>query len=225
MSPAVPVRPARAPSHCRWVDIVGRNPAQLERVRRRLAFPRRLVALSLSEYLYPAVLPVEPGWFLITYFTIPAEWSVFALQPVMLWIGQYAIVTVSPWAGRQSVLNGMRTLHTTRDGLICQVLEAAVASHEEVGQKLNEAFFGRGGGSNPHLWHRKELRVVRFVQLLDHQLMLVRAVGMRDQRVRQVREQLQGLLEIARYAARQLRESGYCRICQRTEFLGQRKGH
>ena len=225
MSPTVRARPTRPQSTCRWVDVVGRNPAQLERVRRRLAFPPRLVALSLSEYLYPTAVRVEPAWFLITYFTSPVEWSVFTLQPVMLWIGKYTIVTVSPWAGRQSVLNRMRALHTTRDGLICQVLEAAVTSHEEVGQKLNDAFFGREGGDNPHLWHRKELRVIRFVQLLDHQLTLVRAVGIRDQRVRQVREQLHGLLEIARYAARQLRESGYCRICQRTEFLGQRKGH
>jgi hypothetical protein len=215
----------RTASYCRWVDVIGRNRTQLEHVRKRLALPLRLVPLSLSEHLHPAAIRVEPTWFLVTYFTSPSHREVFTRHPLFVWLADYSIVTISPWARRRSVLGATRGFNTTCKGLVCRVLEAAVASHEEVGRQLNDAFFGHDRGESPYAWHRKERRVVRFVQLLDHQLQLLHAVAIQNRKMRQVHEQLKGLLEIARYADRKLRESGYCRVCGRDEVLGQRRGH
>jgi hypothetical protein len=213
------------PSFCRWADVIGRNRTQLERVRTRLALPARLVALSLSEHLHPTAIRVGPTWFVVTYFTSPSRREVFARQPVFLWLADYSIVTISPWARRQSVLRALQALNTTRDGLVCSVLEAAVASHEEVGRQLNDAFFlGHDGGESPDAWHRKERRVAGYGQLLAQQLQLLHAVGIRSRQMRQVHEQLKGLLEIARSADRKLRTSGYCRICKRAAVRGQRGG-
>jgi hypothetical protein len=215
----------RPPSHCRWVDVIGRNTTQLERVRTRLALPPRLVSLSLSEHLHPTAIRVRPAWFLVTYFTNPSQRDVFTRLPVVLWLAKYSIVTISPWARQRSVFGAMQGLNTTRDGIVCRVLEAAVASHEEVGRQLNDAFFGPDGADNTYVWHRKERRVMRFVQLLDHQLQLLRTVGIHSREMRQVHQQLKGLLEIFRYADLKLRESGYCRVCRRQDFVGQRRGH
>ena len=215
----------RTPSHCRWVDVIGRNRTQLGRVQRRLALPPRLVPLSLSEHLYPTVFRVRPAWFLVTYFTSPVPREVFARHPLFIWLAAYSIVTISPWARGRSLLRATAGLKTTRDGLVCRVLEAAAASHEEVGRQLNDAFFGHDRGEHPYAWHRKERRLARFIELLDHQCRLLQAVGVQNRRIRQVHEQLQGLLQIARYADCRLRESGYCRVCRRNEFVGQRRGH
>lgn len=215
----------RPPSYCRWVNVIGRNRTQLERLQERLALPPRLVLLSLSEHLHPAVIRVRPAWFLVTYFTNPSHREVFARHPVFLWFAEYSIVTISPWARRRSVLGAHPGLTTTRDGFVHRVLEAAVASHEEVGRQLNDAFFGHDRGESPYAWHRKERRVIRFGQLLDQQLQLLHAVGIQSRKMRQLQQQLMGLLEIARYVDRRLRESGRCRVCTRDEVLGQRRGH
>jgi hypothetical protein len=65
----------------RWVDVVGRNRAQLERVGKRLNLPARLVSLSLAEHLHPTVLQVRPAWFLVTHFTTPSRRHVFTRDP------------------------------------------------------------------------------------------------------------------------------------------------
>jgi hypothetical protein len=210
--------------HCRWIDVVGRTQTKLDRVRRQLGLPPQLVPLSLSEYLQPAAVRVAPAWFLITYFTSASTRDVFTRHPVMLWLADYSIVTISPWARQRSVLQASRALRTTRDGLLCSILESAVASHEEVGRQLNDAFFGRHGSEGPFAWHRKERRVARFVQLLDHQTRLLQAVGMQHRAIRQLHEQLNGLLEIARLAERKLRESGICRVCRREAVRGRPRG-
>jgi hypothetical protein len=212
------------PQFCRWVDVIGRNPAQLERVRKRLALPPRLVSLSLVEHLQPAVIRVRPAWFLVTYFTTPSRRGVFARQPLYLWLADYAIVTISPWAKRRSVLGATGELDQTRDDFICRIVEAAVRSHEEVGRQLNEAFFVRNRGENPHAWHQKERRVARFGQLLDHQLEFVGAVGTRNAKIRRLYEQLAGLVHVAGTAHRKLRESGDCRVCRHEGAIGRRRG-
>jgi hypothetical protein len=216
---------SRTPRVCRWVDVIGRTRNQLERVQRRLALPPRLVPLSLSDYLHPTAVAVHPAWFLVTYLTSPSPGEVFVRHPIVLWLAEYAIVTISPWARRRSVLAGTTGLDTTRDGLVCRVLEAAVASHEEVGRHLNDAFFAHDRGDTSAAWHRKERRILRFIDLLDRQLELLQTVGMHGRKIRQVHEQLAGLTEIARYAERKLRESGYCGVCKREAAWGPRKGH
>jgi hypothetical protein len=160
-----------------------------------------------------------------TYFTIPSRRSVFSRHPLYLWLADYAIVTISPWERRRSVLGATGQLDETRDDFLCRVVEAAVASHEEVSRQLNEAFFAEDRGEIASAWHQKERRVARFGQLLDHQLELVRAVGVGNAKMRQVHKQLAGLARIAHYAARKLRESGYCRVCRQDEALGRRRGH
>jgi len=216
---------AGEPAFCRWVDVVGRNPAQLERVRKRLDLPPRLVSLSLAEHMQPAVIRVRPAWFLVTYFTTPSRRGVFARHPLYLWLADYAIVTISPWAQRRSVLGATGELDQTRDDFVCQIVEAAVSSHEEVGRQLHEAFFVGNRGENPHAWHQKERRVALFGQLLDHQLEFLDAVGTRTAKMRRVREQLAGLVQIARFAERKLRESGHCRVCRYDDAIGRRRGH
>jgi hypothetical protein len=214
---------AGEPAFCRWVDVIGRNPAQLERVRKRLSLPPRLVSLSLVEHLQPVVIRVRPAWFLATYFTIPSQRSVFARHPLFLWLADYAIVTVSPWAQQYSVVGATGELDQTRDEFLCRIVEAAVSSHEEVGRQLHEAFFVGNRAENPHAWHRKERRVALFEQLLDHQLEFLRAVGTAHPRIRQVHEQLAGLVQIARFANRKLRESAHCRVCRHDEVIGRRQ--
>lgn len=208
--------------HCRWVDIVGRNRIQLERVRQRLALPPRLVALSLSEHLRPAIVPVHPARFLVTYFTSPSPRYVFKRSPVFLWLGDDSIVTINAWAHGQGLLGASQGLRTTRDDMVSRVLEAAVASHGEVGWRLNDAFSGPDRDRNHFEWHRKERRLVRFGDLLDRQLQLVHAVRINNRTMRLVHQQLRGLREIARYADRKLRESGYCRVCTRTKIRDHR---
>jgi hypothetical protein len=207
------------------VDVVGRDPAHLERVRKRLALPRRLVILSLAEHLHPTVIPVRQGWFLVTYFTTPSRRRVFTRHPLCLWLAPYALVTVNPWARRGSLLKATGELDETRDDFLCRVLEAAVHSHEEVCRRLDQAFFAHDRGLDPYAWHHKERRVTLLARLLAYQLELLRAVGLENTRVQRVHEQLAGLVEIARYAERKLRQSGYCRICSRTDGLGCRRGH
>lgn len=216
---------AGEPAFCRWVDVIGRNPAQLERVCKRLALPPRLVSLSLVEHLQPAVIRVRPAWFLVTYFTTPSRRGVFARHPLYLWLSDYALVTISPWAQRRSVLGATEELDQTRDDFLCRIVEAAVSSHEEVGRQLHEAFFVGNRGENPHAWHLKERRVALFAQLLDHQLEFLGAVGTRTAKMRQVREQLAGLVQIAGFALRKLHESGYCRVCRHNDAIGRRRGH
>jgi hypothetical protein len=205
---------AREPEFCRWVDVIGRNPAQLERVRKRLALPPRLVSLSLVEHLQPAVIRVQPAWFLVTHFTTPSRRRVFARHPLYLWLADYAIVTISPWAQRRSVLGATGERDQTRDDFLCRIVEAAVTSHAEVGRQLHEAFFVGNRGENPHAWHQKERRVDLFGRLLDHQLEFLGAVGTHTAKMRQLHEQLAGLLQIAGFAHRKLRESRHCPVCR-----------
>src|SRR5262249_2000521 len=140
--------------------------------------------------------------------------EVFTRQPLYLWRAPYALVTISPWARGRSVLGATGELDETRDGFLCRVLEAAFQSHEEVGQRLNEAFFAADRGLSPSAWHHKERRVTRFAQLLRHQLDLLRTVGVGNERVRHVYEQLTGLIQIVSYAEEQLRQSGHCEVCR-----------
>lgn len=200
---------------CRWVDVVGRNRTQLEWVRQRFALPSRLISLSLSEHLRPTVIRVSAARFVATYFTSASPRHVFERHPVFLWLADDSIVTISPWAHRQGLLGATQGLNTTRDGVVSRVIEAAVASHGEVGWQLNNAFFGDDRGDNHIEWHRKEGRLVAFGELVDQQLQLVRALGINNRPIRQAYQQLRGLREIARYAARKLRDSGYCRVCRR----------
>ena len=212
-----------APAHCRWVDVIGRNRAQLERVQTQLALPARLVPLSLAEHLRPAAVRVRPAWFLVTHFTAPSPRGVFTRRPLYVWLGEHAIVTITPWA-RQTVLETTGELEETRDDLLCRVVEAAVSSHEEVSRHLNEAFFAKDRGESPRAWHQKERRITVFGQLLDHQLDLLRAVG-GSAKMRQLRRQLAALAQIAHYADRKLRQSGCCPLCTHHAALGQRRGH
>ena len=216
---------AGEPAFCRWVDVIGRNPAQLERVRNRLALPPRLVSLSLAEHLQPAVIRVRPAWFLVTYFTTPSRRGVFARHPLHLWLTDYAIVTISPWAQRRSVMGATGDLNQTRDDFLCRIIEAAVSSHEDVGRQLHEAFYVGNRGPNPHAWHQKEGRLVQFGRLLDRQLEFLGAVGTQTVKMKQVRDQLAGLVQIAGFAQRKLRESGYCRVCRLDEAVSRRRGH
>ncbi len=215
----------RAPAHCRWVDVVGRDPAHLERVRRRLALPPHLVALSLAEHLHPTAIPVRHGRFVITYFTTPSRRRVFTRHPLCLWLAPRALVTISPWARRSSLLKATGELDETRDDFLCRILEAAVHSHEEVCRRLDEAFLADDGRLTPYAWHSKERRVTLLTQLFAYQLQLLRAVGLENARVQRVHEQLAGLVEIARYTERKLRQSGRCWICSHTDGLGCRRGH
>lgn len=205
----------QAPAYCRWIDIVGRNPAHLAQVQKRLALPPRLAALSRADYLYPTVIPVQEAWFVFTFFTIPSRRGVFARQPLCLWRAPYALVTISPWARGASLLKATGERSETRDDFLCRVLEAAVNSHEEVARRLDEAFFAHDDGLNPYAWHHKERRVALFTRLLTHQLDILCTVGLENARVQRLHEQLAGLVEIARYAERKLRDSGYCQLCSR----------
>jgi hypothetical protein len=225
MKRAGPAGRDRAPAFCRWVDVVGRNPAQLERVRKRLTLPPRLVTLSLVEHLQSTVIPVRPAWFIVTYFTTLSRRRVFTCQPLYLWLGHYALVTISPWARRRSILGAVGELDETRDDFLCRVLDAAVHSHEDVLQQLNEAFFAHDNGLNPHAWHQKERRLTLFAQLLAHQLDFLCAIGLENAKVRRVHGRLSGLVQIARYADRKLRQSGYCQVCSRNDTIGYRRGH
>lgn len=213
-----------SPAYCRWIDVIGRTPTKLERVRKRLALPPRLVSLSLAEHLQPAVIRVRSAWFLVTYFTTPSRRRVFVRHPLYVWLADYAIVTISPWTQQRVVLGATGELDETRDDFLCRIVEATVSSHEEVGRQLNQAFFAGDRNDNPHAWHRKERQVARFEQLLDHQLEFLGAIGTTRTRMRQVREQLAGLLQIARFANRKLRESGYCQVCRHEGAIGRRRG-
>ena len=213
----------KIPRYCRWIDVVGRNRTKLERVRERLALPQRLVPLTLSEHLYPSAIRVRPAWFLVTYFTSPSPRRVFQRHPVFLWIADYSIVTISPWAHRQGLLGDTHRIHTTRDGLVCRVVEAAVASHGEVGRKLNDALVGHRG-DNHFEWHSKQRRLVRFTELLDQQLEFLLKVGISNRKMRQAHDDLERLIELVRHADRKLRRSGYCRLCRRNEVLELSKG-
>jgi hypothetical protein len=208
---------------CRWVDVIGRNPAQLKRVRTRLALPPRLVALSLVDHLQPTVIRVQPAWFLVTYFTTPSRRDIFARHPLCLWLAKHAIVTISPWARRLRVLGATGELDETRDDFLCRIVAEAVNSHEEVGRHISEAFLAPDRGESPHTWHQKERRLVLFGRLLDHQLDFLRAVGLTDAKMRKIYEQLAGLAQIAHYTDRKLRESGYCRLCRHDEAIGRRR--
>jgi hypothetical protein len=208
---------------CRWVDFIGRNPAQLERVRKRLALPSRLVSLSLVEHLQPAVIRVPPAWFLVTYFTTPSRRRVFGRHPLYVWLADYAIVTISPWAQRRSVLGATGELGETRDDFLCRIVAAAVSSHAEIGRQLHEAFFVGNRGDNPHAWHRKERRVDLFRRLLDQQLEFLGAVGTHSAKMRHVHAQLAGLRQIAGFAHRKLRESRRCPVCRHDGAMDRRR--
>jgi hypothetical protein len=150
---------------------------------------------------------------------------VFDRHPLFVWLADYAIVTISPWAQQRSVLGATGELDQTRDDFVCRIVEAAVISHEEVGRLLHETFVVRNRCPNPHAWHQKERRVTLFGQLLDHQLELLGAVGTRDAKMRQVREQLAGLAQITGIAHRKLLESRHCPICRHDGAIGRRRGH
>lgn len=98
-----------------------------------MALPQRLVPLSLSKHLHPAVIRVRPASFLVTNFASPSLRHVFERHPVFLRLADYSIMTISPWAHGHGVLSATHGLNTTRDGLVCRILEAAVASPGEVG--------------------------------------------------------------------------------------------
>ena len=216
---------AAEPAFCRWVDVIGRNPTQLERVRKRLDLPARLVALTLVEHLQPTVIRIRPAWFLATYFTTASRQRVFTRHPLYLWVADYSIVTISPWARRRSVLGATAELEQTSDDFLCRIVAAAVSSHEEVGGQLHEAFFVGNRGSNEHAWHRKERQVAMFRRLLTHQLEFLAAVGAHNAKLRPVHEQLAGLLRIAGFAHRKLRGSGPCPVCRDDDAVGRRRGH
>jgi hypothetical protein len=190
-----------------------------------LDLPTRLVTLSLAEFLHPTVIDVRAAWFLATSFTAPSRRTVFTRHPVYLWVAESALVTISPWRHHPSVFGAVGQIDETRDDFICRVVEAVIASHEDVSQQLSEAFFSDNGSEPASIWHQKERRLRHFGRLLDHQLEFVRSVGVENAGMRRVFEQLAGLSQIARYAERRLRESGYCAICGHDEPVGRRCGH
>jgi hypothetical protein len=149
---------------------------------------------------------------------------VFVRKPLYLWRAPYALVTISPWARRGSVLEVASYRDETRDGFLCRVLEATMESHEDVVRQFNEAFFVHSRRLNTSAWHYKEQRVARFADLLTHQLALLCAVGLEHERVHRVHEQLAGLVKIIRYAEDQLRQSGYCEVCRRHEAIDRCEG-
>jgi hypothetical protein len=105
------------------------------------------------------------------------------------------------------------------------VAEAAVNSHEEVGRHLHEAFAAEDREAHPYAWHRKERRVALFARMMDHQLGVLRAVGIGNERMRQLHAQLAGLAQVAHQAERRLREAGDCPLCRHDQPRARRRGH
>ncbi len=197
-----------------WVDIVGPNRMQIELAQQRLALPPRLTQLSFARFLYPTVVSVPPAWFFSTLFTAPSVREVFKPHPLQLWFAPSAIVTISLKPSFGSVIAEQQRTVATQGDFVGRVLTAAVASHEDVLQGLNEVFFGSTVAMNPRAWHRKELRLAFFVRLLERQLAVVRTVERKIAPVG-VHDQLRGLREIARHAHDKVRQLRTCRLCSR----------
>ncbi|HSP96709.1 MAG TPA: hypothetical protein VL049_05630 [Candidatus Dormibacteraeota bacterium] len=201
-------------SHCRWIDVVGRNRVQLERVQRRLALPAPLVSLSLAEHLQPSIIKVPSAVFLGTYFTTPSPRNVFERQPLHLWLAERALVTVSPWGRWRDVAGVMGEMGATRDAFIGRLLEAVATSHSDVGRQISEELAGTKRTDDPHRWHRRLCRMGYFVRLLDRQIDFLRRVGVGGARARQALSQLEGVAQLLHGAERQLKVSRRCPVCR-----------
>lgn len=208
---------------CRWINVVGRNRRVLERARGQLALPPHVVALTLSEHPHPTVMRVPPVRFIATYFTSPSRRRVFRRHPLFLWLAPEAIVTISPWGPRRrGVLEVPHARTTERGDLVYRILEAAAASHEDVGWHLNDLFDQQRDAAHID-WHYREHRLRRFGELLERQLQLVQALGARGGPLERLAQQLSGLREIARFAEQKVQESGQCRVCSRDGIVSRRE--
>jgi hypothetical protein len=140
-------------------------------------------------------------------------------------LADYAIVTISPWARHRSALAAPGGREEMRDDFLCRVVEAAVNSHEEVGRHLHEAFAAEDRQERPYAWHYKERRVALFARLLDHQLDVLRAVGVGNEKMRYLHAQLAGLAQVAHHAERRLRQAGDCPLCRPDQVRARRRSH
>jgi hypothetical protein len=190
-------------SPLRWIDVTGYDRSKLERVRKRLDLPSRFVPLSRARFLYPTLLDVPPACLLATFFTTPAARRVFRTEPLTIWVTEDAIITLTPKLCINktfpSVLEG-----TSDNCFLSRLLDAVVASHEDVVQGLNGTSLASRAQRGRCRSHQKECRVRLLARLLERQTSFFAALGEQLVSVQALRARLNGLRQVMRHASERL---------------------
>lgn len=196
----------------RWIDVTGYDRSKLQRVRKRLDLPNTFVWLSRVQFLYPMLLDVPPTCLLATFFTTPSARHVFRTEPLNIWVTEDAVITVTP---KLCINQTFPSVLESRadDSFLSRLLEAVVASHEDVIQGLNHTLLASRLQRLRCDWHQKERRVRLLARLLERQRNFFAVLSAQVVSVQTLRDRLNGLAQIARHASERLHGAEQCPLC------------
>jgi hypothetical protein len=196
----------------RWIDVTGCDRSKLERVRKRLDLPRAFVWFSQARFLYPMLLDLPPTCLLATFLSTPSAHHVFRTEPLHIWLMEHAVITVTPKLCMNKTFPSVQESTSDRS-FLSRLLEAVLASHEDVVQSWNDTLAASVRERGRCHWHEKGRRARVFVRLLERQMYFFDVLGAHVASLKMLRDRLEGLLNIARCASERLHKLERCPSC------------